>query len=302
MGRELKRVALDFDWPLNKPWKGFVNPLYTVTQCMACEGSGYSPEAKELRDLWYGYIPFRPEDRGSVPFQPTDEHIVTFAARNVTHSPNFYGGANERNIQREAMRLCQLWNGSWCHHLNIDDVAALVETGRLMDFTHTFDVEKRWQIKDPPYVPTPREVNVWSCVGFGHDCVNPWICVKAECKRLGVPDTCAVCNGEGEYWPSPEAKKAYEDWQSYEPPAGAGYQIWETVSEGSPISPVFETARDLAAHMAMTKWGADKGTPFETWMKFIEGPGWAPSGISTPETGFVDGVTGAVALYQGPRA
>ena len=26
MGREIKRVPLDFDWPLDKPWKGFVNP------------------------------------------------------------------------------------------------------------------------------------------------------------------------------------------------------------------------------------------------------------------------------------
>lgn len=27
MGRTLKRVALDFDWPLNQVWKGFVNSL-----------------------------------------------------------------------------------------------------------------------------------------------------------------------------------------------------------------------------------------------------------------------------------
>jgi len=277
MGRELKRVALNFDWPLNKPWKGFCNPLHTATPCAACEGSGYSPVAKRLKDMWYGHVPFRPEDRGSVPFQPTDEHVLAFATRNVTRSPDFYGPANEHNIRREALRLCYHWNGSWCHHLNANDVAALVEAGRLMDFTHTFDVEKRWQPKNPPYVPTPREVNVWSCVGFGHDCLNQWACVKAECKRFGLSDTCTACDGEGEHWPSPEAKKAYEDWQPYEPPAGDGYQIWETVSEGSPISPVFSTARDLAAHMATTKWGADKGTPFETWMKFIEGPGWSIS-------------------------
>ena len=35
MGRELKRVPLDFDWPLNKPWEGFVNPHYTAVECSA---------------------------------------------------------------------------------------------------------------------------------------------------------------------------------------------------------------------------------------------------------------------------
>lgn len=28
---------------------------------------------------------------------------------------------------------------------------------------------------------------------------------------------------------------------NYEPPKGEGYQLWETTSEGSPITPVFKT-------------------------------------------------------------
>ena len=68
-------------------------------------------------------------------------------------------------------------------------------------------------------------------------------------------------------------------WKPTEPPAGDGYQIWETVSEGSPISPVFATPEELARHMAGTKWGADDGTPYEAWLKFILGPGWAPTGV-----------------------
>ena len=51
------------------------------------------------------------------------------------------------------------------------------------------------------------------------------------------------------------------------------------MSEGSPISPVFATARELAEHMAKTRWGADQGTSVDAWLKFIEGPGWAPSMI-----------------------
>lgn len=277
MGRELRRVPLDFDWPLNKPWQGFINPFHLATQCKACGGNGYSPAGQKLKDQWYGHAPFRPEDRGSAPFKPTDAAVLAFATRNVRNAPHYYG-TDDLPIHREAVRLCTHWNGSWCHHLNTDDVAALVEAGRLMDLTHTFDVEKRWQPKNPPYVPTPQEVNVWSITSFpGHDSTSQWVCVKAECKRLGVSHTCSECDGDGEHWPSPEAKQAYENWQEIPPPKGEGYQIWETVSEGSPISPVFSTARDLAQHMATTKWGADRSTSFESWMKFIEGPGWAPS-------------------------
>ena len=60
MGRELRRVPMDFDWPLNKPWKGFVNPRYTAKECKDCNGSGYAPFAYNLYQQWYGYIYFIP--------------------------------------------------------------------------------------------------------------------------------------------------------------------------------------------------------------------------------------------------
>jgi hypothetical protein len=38
MSRQLKRVPMDFDWPLNKVWDGFINPHYK--KCPDCkEGS-----------------------------------------------------------------------------------------------------------------------------------------------------------------------------------------------------------------------------------------------------------------------
>lgn len=296
MGRELRRVLLDFEWPMDKVWDGFVNPLYTAMKCAACDGTGYSPEGKRLKDQWYGYEPFRPEDRGSIPFLPGDEAVWSFAEHNVTHAPDFYG-SGKRAIQREAERLADHWNRGWCHHLNADDVAALIEAGRLHDFTHTWSPESRWQSKNPPYVPTPHEVNVWSISGMGHDSINQWICVKAECARLGVGHTCSVCDGAAEIWPSKEAEEAYENWQQVNPPSGDGYQIWETVSEGSPISPVFATPEVLARHMAGTKWGADDGTPYEVWLKFIRGPGWAPSMVASSAS-LQSGVAAVVVVAQ----
>ena len=38
MGRELRRVPLDFDWPFKERWHGYVNPHYHV--CPECEGRG----------------------------------------------------------------------------------------------------------------------------------------------------------------------------------------------------------------------------------------------------------------------
>lgn len=281
MGRELRRVPLDFVWPLNKPWKGFINDLAAVAvSCPHCDGTGYSPQARALTDAWYGKVPFKPEDRGSVPYTAETPAVRKFAERNLAHAPDYYG-TGERALRREAQRLADLFNTSWSHHLNKDDVAALLTAGRLYDLTHTFGVINRWQPKVPAVVPTPEEVNLWSISGgMGHDAINCYCVVRAECKRLGVAECCEHCAGAGEIWPSVEAKKAAEDWQPAPPPEGAGYQIWETVSEGSPISPVFSTPEDLAKHMATTTWGAGKGTSVEQWLAFIKGPGWAPSMVA----------------------
>ena len=308
MGRELKRVPLDFAWPLDKPWDGYCNPLYVAKQCGHCGGTGQTLFSRRLSDRWYGRVgdaeskgtgrpeiqrPFCPEDNGSTPFAPSNTPILAFAEHNVNHSPKYYG-TGELAIYREAKRLCLLFNRQWSHHLNSDDVAALIAAGRLQDLTAIFVAGKGWQAKEPAHIPTPREVNEWSIRGMGHDAINRWICIKAACERAGEKSACPHCDGAGDIWPSKEAEQAYEDWRKHEPPSGEGYQIWETVSEGSPISPVFSTSRDLAAHMATTRWGADKGTPFETWLRFIEGPGWAPSMI-VDNNGVHNGVDAVVA-------
>jgi len=274
MGREVKRVSLDFNWPIKKTWGGYLNPYYGLSaDCPFCGGTGYSKEAKRLQDLWYGYEPFRPEDRGSVPFQPDNPLVRKLAERNVLHSPEFYG-TGEHVIIREAQRLCELFNTKWMHHLNTDDVAALVADGRLRDSIN----------------PTPKEVNEWSLAGFGHDSINQWVVTKAECKRLGINDTCPKCNGEGTIWTTPESKQLCEEWTEVEPPVGVGYQMWETTSEGSPISPVFETPEELAEWLVENKasaFGSDTAT-YEEWLRVCQG-GYAPSAVMD-EAGLRSGV------------
>jgi len=62
-----------------------------------------------------------------------------------------------------------------------------------------------------------------------------------------------------------------EDWKNYDPPTGEGYQLWETTSEGSPISPVFETLDDLCA------WAEENASTFgsfrtskEEWRQMLD--------------------------------
>ena len=53
MGREVKRVALDFEWPIDMLWKGYLNP-YHSQRCEACDGQGYNAETKAIADAFYG--------------------------------------------------------------------------------------------------------------------------------------------------------------------------------------------------------------------------------------------------------
>lgn len=52
MGRELKRVPLDFNWPIDQLWKGFINP-YRYQVCKSCGETGLNPATKKLNDDWY---------------------------------------------------------------------------------------------------------------------------------------------------------------------------------------------------------------------------------------------------------
>ena len=62
-----------------------------------------------------------------------------------------------------------------------------------------------------------------------------------------------VCEGNGD---DPQKRASAEAWRPTEPPKGEGFQLWETLSEGSPVSPVFKTADELAT------WCADNATTF----------------------------------------
>lgn len=292
MGREIKRVALDFEWPMGKTWEGFLQPEQPTPageDCPDCEG-GTSPYARTLEDKWYGYLFFSPEETGSVPFGPDHPIVRSRATRNIGPSSQHYGDV-EAAIAAEAQRLADLFNKSWSHHLSQEDVDALTAAGRLFEFTHAWTKEDGWQPVDPPVQPTAAQVNEWSLQGIGHDWLNAQTVIEARCEREGTPLVCTRCNGRGKLPLEGQAHIEDEPWKATPPPAGPGWQVWETVTEGSPVSPVFATSDELADWIADPDRDTDRmwWVPKPVAAKFIE-EGWAPSFVSTPATGLISGV------------
>lgn len=218
MGRELKRVPLDFKLPENTVWEGYLNPHYEKRHnCTACGGTGSTPARQRLSDL-----------------------VLLLMLS---------GSDALRGACHPYLQLAPLYHtqGVTCGADMAELTAGLA--GREPSF-------------------------------FGHDICDKYVAAGKIIAAAGLPEawgTCPECHGDGATWEDEESKRAADEWVPSEPPTGEGYQIWETVSEGSPISPVFATPEELARHMAGKQWGADKGGSYETWLSFINGPGWAPS-------------------------
>ena len=60
-------------------------------------------------------------------------------------------------------------------------------------------------------------------------------------------------------WPIGEVWDGYLKKPYKEPPEGDGYQLWENTSEGSPISPVFDSLDKLC------EWAAENETVFASF-------------------------------------
>lgn len=296
MSREIKRVPLDFDWPLNEVWSGYVHTdeqraRWAEDDCPDCT-RGWAPRAQHLLDQWYGNAPFRPEDNGSTPLTPETPAVRAFAERNVTrdaqslhfYTRDYFGHiSTDVAIVREAQRLADLWNGMWAHHLNAQDVEDLRATERLPHrLTHRFDrdADPRWQRIEPEPVITAEQLNELAITNSLDGRVDPYAIIEARCAREGASSTCLTCGGHASLERYRGQRAEAEKWEPTEPPTGEGWQLWESVSEGSPISPVFGTAEELAQWLTV---GVGTGTPnhpnpmpISAARKFVEA-GWAPT-------------------------
>jgi len=281
MSREVRRVPLDFSWPLGKVWDGYEFPeRLNGVRCDDCE-LGYSDEAQFFYDEWYGKVPFDPASMGSTPFLPEGEEAQAWARRQLESSPEYYG-TGPAALYREAVRITEIWNSSWSHHLSQADVDALVAEERLWDFTKDFIPGTGWVAKENSKVPTAAEVNSWSLFGFGHDGINSGVCIRNRAEREGVPYVCSTCHGEGSLERYPGQRAEAEAWEPKALPEGEGWQLWETVSEGSPLTEVCPSAEHLADRISMAPRrylgaGDDKPRSHQEILDWIKGSGWLPS-------------------------
>lgn len=157
-------------------------------KCPHCE-DGHSAEYTALKNLWYGATEYKPE----VPY--TLEHpVVQKVIHNYyTKNPNartFNGFPTERFIIAI--------NRQMAHHLDEEDVKALISAGRLPSLTHYWDGERECK-KPDDQMPTAKEVNEYAIQNtFGHDAINCYVVLTERLKKQGLSNKCTHCNGEGE--------------------------------------------------------------------------------------------------------
>jgi len=126
-----------------------------------------------------------------------------------------------------------------------------------------------------------EEGNSKTWFGYVLNSINCEAC-DSEGKNL-KGKICPLCEGEMEVYPE------------INPPEGEGWQMWEETSEGSPISPVFKTAKQLAKWLEdnnASAMGSDTATK-EEWLSTIKSKG-VTSGV------IIDGemMSGVKALHK----
>ncbi len=104
--------------------------------------------------------------------------------------------------------------------------------------------------------------------------------------ELFVPTARAYAEYEGD---APETRY-YRD--AFDAPADH-YQVYQTVSEGTPVSPVFPSLEELKA------WLLAEGYSPSAVERFVE-YGSAPSGLFTPRTGFLTDIESCALLSPKP--
>lgn len=205
--RKLKRVPLDFDWPLKEVWKGYINPY--SKQCPGCnQGKGITPAREWLNAISY-VLPMA----GAASLETESLHPWLKAIR---LAPD----------QRPGKEMALLTEGL---------------------------------AGNPPRYP------------FGHSGTDHWHASEKIIQAAGLdPEIwgiCPVCHGHGI---DPEVYEKAKAWEAYEPPAGEGYQLWEDISEGSPVSPVFETLDKLCFWLEKHDQIMGNFKTFAEWKSMIE--------------------------------
>jgi hypothetical protein len=247
----MKRVPLDFDWPLNKVWKGYINPNHKPCPANCHRGMTYAAAWVEAIARFLGLMGSQAVE------EPRFEEI---RARGVLcPHPYFeeFSQAPRFELPRDVSEKIRA-EPDQATRMRMLNAHYAVSPPKLLPFTEGIaDFIAGLAGKRPQGGLLSSDTN--------YDIYRKLL------EVAGLPegwDTCKVCGGDAL---DPAVKEAYEAWKSYEPPTGEGYQLWETTSEGSPTSPVFKTMDELCAwcETNATTFGSAKTSAAE-WKRMLE--------------------------------
>lgn len=254
MSRDIRRVPLDFDWPLNKVWGGYLMPKeLRLAPCPDCSG-GYTPAAAWLNTLMYRLGMLVDDVTRN---QPSGKPMHPWLARD-TYPPSRekFRPATDRE-KEAAAEYIQIREsrgegvGPSYHWVAEDGIVAdgyevLRPSGDILELVAGLG---------------KTDTNgLYGMLGISSSVSYQMAKTVIEAAGLDPETwgTCPTCGGSGEMG-SDEQRAAVDTWERTDPPTGEGWQLWESVSEGSPISPVFADREGLI-HWLTTDytWGAQK--------------------------------------------
>jgi hypothetical protein len=299
MGREIKRVPLDFDWPLNETWEGFLNPHYK--RCRWCEcgetdaGARFSDFMRALVELGVNSR-LRPEGftaqrsiEGRIHRErrcrwPWHEHDLIVSLKTIAK----WDKPLSEEDQQRLLNIAHCWFNPRDVLVYEPITCVQVRAGLILNPTGE-DFRRGRRFPFPSYLlgtdgigdPGSTIHEFIEALGIDIDGAidsigmpNTWNTRVAIQEYVGVEENwwaCRACGGEGI---DPTTYDDYKAWEETPVPVGPGYQIWETVSEGSPVSPVFKSKEDLV------EWLVEQGTARESAEGFANSE-WVPSFMAT---------------------
>lgn len=273
LSRELKRVPLDFDAPIDKIWQPRLERP-KLPPCDLCgpalaaaerrewngaQGDGFTAEYRQLEQTWYALFTVGGEEQRHA-LQWVDklgQHEVDALTKAHRFDPVIACPKGCKTPEERGVKGGEPWKTDCPECQGRGWTREEIEVGSITA-AEVNEAERKGTLRE----------------GFGHDGLNRHIAIEARCELLGFETTCPRCEGSGTLG-TEEERKAHEEWEMPDPPEGEGYQLWQSISEGGPVSPVFATPEELA------KWLADGYTvanrPFseEEWMEVLKGEAMA---------------------------
>lgn len=239
MGREIKRVPLTFDAPLDKTWEGYAPPEKGTKPCPVCPGRDGRPTGySRLGNAIYAMSDY---DR--------DPRILPETSDKLTSDEIRFLSALEKSVAPQHRK------------------------GRADRHPYTYGGLSNL---------TDQRMAAYDLMRH-----------LAKSLKVSFKKTffCPACKGECEVVDNYEVNGKAKRWRRREPPKGKGWQVWETVSEGSPITPVFATPEELIEYICTVGTTWDRKSIAEGWKTslptraqataFVKGTGWVPSAVIT---------------------